>query len=98
MWRLGPITYLLIVGVPGFARGVYPNLDQSVGGGQPTIARLQISGTMPLIEDGKTFRRVTEQNSGKEEKSYIATEPLVVWYQSASFIYIRGPRKITPAV
>jgi MFS family permease len=82
------VIALLVYSVPGFARDVYPNLDQSVGGGQPTIARLQISGTLPLIEDGKTFRRVTEQALGKEPKSYIMTEPLVIWYQSASFIYV----------
>ena len=55
---------------------------------QPTIARLQISGILPLVEDGKTFRRVNEETLGKETENFILTEPLVIWYQSASFIYI----------
>jgi hypothetical protein len=79
---------ILTYAVPGFARDVYPNLGQSVGGGQPIVARLQISGTLPLIEDGKTFRRVTEATSAKEPKSFVFTEPLVIWYQSASFVYV----------
>jgi hypothetical protein len=80
--------FVLIYAVPGFARDVYPNLGQGVGGGQPIVARLQISGTLPLIEDGKIFRRVTETTSAKEPKSFVFTEPLVIWYQSASFVYV----------
>jgi hypothetical protein len=85
---VGTAVVVFAYAAPGFARDVYPNIDQSVGGGQPTIARLQISGTLPLIEDGKTFRRVSEETSGKETKSFIVTEPVIIWYQSASFIYV----------
>jgi hypothetical protein len=91
---VGTAVAVFAYAAPSFAREVYPNLDQSFGGGQPTIARLQISGTLPLIEDRKTFRRVSEETpgkettSGKETKSFIVTEPLVIWYQSASFIYV----------
>jgi hypothetical protein len=81
-------AFVLIYAVPGFAGDVYPNLGQGVGGGQPIVARLQISGTLPLIEDGKIFRRVTEETSAKEPKSFVFTEPLVIWYQSASFVYV----------
>jgi hypothetical protein len=80
-------VFVLAYAIPGFARDVYPNLGQGVGGGQPIVARLQISGTLPLIEDGKIFRRVTEATS-KEPKSFVFTEPLVIWYQSASFVYV----------
>jgi hypothetical protein len=82
------VVVVFAYAAPRFARDVYPNIDQSVGGGQPTIARLQISGTLPLIEDGKTFRRVKEETSGKDTKNFIVTEPVVVWYQSTSFIYV----------
>src|SRR5215831_7006222 len=85
---VGMVVVVFAYAAPGFARDVYPNLDQSVGGGQPTIARLQISGTLPLIEDGKTFRRVKEETSGKDTKIFIVTERVVIWYQSASFIYV----------
>jgi hypothetical protein len=91
VWALlGPLfvaVFVLAYAIPGFARDVYPNLGQGVGGGQPIVARLQISGTLPLIEDGKIFRRVTEATS-KEPKSFVFTEPLVIWYQSASFVYV----------
>jgi hypothetical protein len=96
-------AFVLIYAVPGFARDVYPNLGQSVGGGQPIVARLQIGGTLPLIEDGKIFRRVIEREatSAKEPKIFVFTEPLVIWYQSVSFVYVtpiaindRGQRPI----
>ncbi|MDA9545319.1 hypothetical protein ACM43_12875 [Bradyrhizobium sp. CCBAU 45321] len=85
---LAPVIMIFVFTIPGFARDVYPNLAQSVGGGQPIIARLQLSDPVPLIEDGRTFRRVAEQVPGKDPKLYVLTDPVVVWYQTASYVYV----------
>jgi hypothetical protein len=81
--RLAPL--FLIIALPlllvGFAQEVYPNIPYNIGGGQPSIAELQIGNNnaaaikMPDVGLSSTAVPMT-------------TNPVAIWYQSDKFLYI----------
>lgn len=83
--------------VVGYSRDVYPNLVQSMGGGQPDVVQIQ-----PVGERLTTFGGVDTCCYAQRPEPVVMSEPLVVWHESDKFLYVTplprpdqpGPRSL----
>lgn len=77
------LTLLSPYVIGGFSRDVYPNLVQSMGGGQPDVIQFQPAG-----ERLTTFVGVDACCYPAQPEPVVLTEPLVVWHESDKFLYV----------
>ncbi len=87
----------------GYANDVYPNLKYNLGGGQPQIANLTLTGKKPemagLQSAGLTMHRLCCDSSeaqpqprNADAEDATAVPDIAIWYQSDKFLYIAGAR------
>jgi hypothetical protein len=84
---------VVICGLPfmlfDYADEIYPNVKYNLGGGQPQVAELVLTGkTSDLAESAAAWAPATRLccDGGNVEQT-IRTGPVAIWYQSDKFIY-----------
>lgn len=82
----------------GYADEVYPNLNYNLGGGQPQVAELVLTGKRADIAGLNLFglqaARLCCDDDGAEQT--VRTGDVAVWYQSDKFMYVSSLNRLGP--